>query len=42
MKKPRKPNAEAIAFVDLLAALLPSLIAGMRAIETKPKKEKAA
>ena len=32
MKKPKKPNAKAVAFVDLLAALLPSLIAGMRAI----------
>jgi hypothetical protein len=37
MKKPRKPNAKAVAFVDLLAALLPSLIAGMRAIKTKEK-----
>jgi hypothetical protein len=37
MKKPRKPNAEAVAFVDRLAALLPSLIAGMRAIREKEK-----
>jgi hypothetical protein len=33
--KSKKPNAKAVAFVDLLAALLPSLIAGMRAIRTK-------
>jgi hypothetical protein len=33
MKKPKKTKA--VAFVDLLAALLPSLIAGMRAIKTK-------
>ena len=33
MKKPRK--SKAVEFVNRLAALLPSLIAGMRAIRSK-------